>query len=265
LKKAHASQLYRYFTVTSARFGILTNGIEYQFFADLDKQNVMDDKPFLVVDMRQVSERTALQLKKFTKSVFNVDEILSSASELKYRLAIISIMNEQLKNPSEKFVRFFADQIYSGRITQTVIKDFSNIIQQAIGAFIGEKVDERLKTALESGSEQKPPEPTIEERIEPDTKIITTQEELDGYFIIKSILREIADPRRVTMRDAQSYCSVLCDDNRLKPLARMYFNRSQKYIGLFAADRDEDKIAIKDVDEIYQYADRIKEAMSRYL
>lgn len=31
LDKAHASQLYRYFSVTPARFGILTNGIQYSF------------------------------------------------------------------------------------------------------------------------------------------------------------------------------------------------------------------------------------------
>ncbi len=35
------SQLLRYFTVTEARFGILTDGITYRFFSDLDQPNVM--------------------------------------------------------------------------------------------------------------------------------------------------------------------------------------------------------------------------------
>ena len=32
----HASQLFRYFSTTPAKFGVLTNGIIYRFYTDLD-------------------------------------------------------------------------------------------------------------------------------------------------------------------------------------------------------------------------------------
>ena len=51
LNDEHASQLFRYFSVTEARFGILTNGLQYRFHSDLEKPNHMDEKPFLIIDM----------------------------------------------------------------------------------------------------------------------------------------------------------------------------------------------------------------------
>lgn len=44
----HDAQLFRYFTVTDAKFAILTNGIVYKFFTDLEEPNKMDEKPFLL-------------------------------------------------------------------------------------------------------------------------------------------------------------------------------------------------------------------------
>ncbi len=46
-----ASQLARYFSVTEARIGVLTNGIVYRFFSDLEADNVMDSEPFLEIDL----------------------------------------------------------------------------------------------------------------------------------------------------------------------------------------------------------------------
>ena len=36
LRTTHASQLYRYFSATDARFAILTNGVSYEFYSDID-------------------------------------------------------------------------------------------------------------------------------------------------------------------------------------------------------------------------------------
>lgn len=91
LDKEHASQLYRYFSVTEAKFGILTNGIIYRFFTDIDEPNKMDQKPFFELDMRNVTDTDKKELKQFTKSAFDLDSIVESASELKYK-------NEMKKN-----------------------------------------------------------------------------------------------------------------------------------------------------------------------
>ncbi|QDT99004.1 type I restriction endonuclease [Gimesia aquarii] len=122
LHKQHASQLYRYFSVTSARFAILTNGIEYEFYSDIDETNKMDSKPFFVFNMLQFEDHHINELKKFTKSAFSLEDILTTASTLKYAGAIKKILQEELKNPSEAFVRFITNQVYDGRLTQPVIE-----------------------------------------------------------------------------------------------------------------------------------------------
>ncbi|HII07162.1 MAG TPA: restriction endonuclease, partial [Methanotrichaceae archaeon] len=84
LDNEHSSQLYRYFSVTDGRFGVLTNGIIYRFYSDLEKPNKMDEKPFFELNLLDIDESLVEELKKFTKSSFDLDDILTTASELKY-------------------------------------------------------------------------------------------------------------------------------------------------------------------------------------
>src|SRR5438874_6514636 len=71
----HAAQLFRYFMVTDARIAVLTNGVDYRFFTDLEATNKMDEKPFLEVDMLDLNESVVSELKKLTKPAFNLDEL----------------------------------------------------------------------------------------------------------------------------------------------------------------------------------------------
>ena len=116
----HASQLFRYFQVTEARFGVLTNGVKYHFYSDIEKSNIMDSKPFFEINVLDLNDSQIEELKKFTKSSFNLDNILTTASELKYTKEIKRILSEQLSKPSDEFVKFFAKQVYSGLITKNV-------------------------------------------------------------------------------------------------------------------------------------------------
>lgn len=79
----HNTQLAKYYAASNARFGVLTSGIEYRFYADLEKKNIMDEKPFLVVDMLNLSDSDIEQLKKFHKSYYNEQDILCTAQELR--------------------------------------------------------------------------------------------------------------------------------------------------------------------------------------
>ena len=106
LGKVHASQLYRYFSVTEARFGVLTNGLIYWFYTDLEAPNKMDGKPFFEFNLLDIRETAVEQLKKFTKSSFDVNNILTSASELKYTREIRSILLDLMQEPSDEFVKF---------------------------------------------------------------------------------------------------------------------------------------------------------------
>ena len=70
LNNEHASQLFRYFSVTDVRFGILTNGLQYRFHSDLEKSNHMDEKPFLIIDLFLTSTRALLaQLERSSRNL----------------------------------------------------------------------------------------------------------------------------------------------------------------------------------------------------
>ena len=148
LQKEHASQLYRYFSATEARFAILTNGIDYEFYSDIDEPNKMDSKPFFSFNILQFEDHQIKELKKFTKPAFSLEDILTTASTLKYTGAIKKILDEELKNPTEEFVRFFASRIYDGRLTQQVIEQFTGIVKEARSQFINEQINDRLKSAI---------------------------------------------------------------------------------------------------------------------
>lgn len=266
LATVHASQLYRYFaTVKAVRFGILTNGIQYEFYTDLDSPNVMDQRPFFVFDMLNFQERHVRELKKFTRSSFDLDEILATASDLKYTAAMRKIISKEFENPSDDFVRFFATQVYSGRMTQNVREAFSEITRTALNRYLNDRVNERLQSALAKSVEDEvtpviEAEEEIEEEAEnsdPKRQIVTTEDEIEGFFVIKSILRETLDVKRVHMRDTKSYCGILLDDNNRKPIVRLHFNRTQKYVGVFDDDRNENRMPIDSVDDIYQYSEQI--------
>lgn len=273
LDKEHASQLYRYFTVTKARFGVLTNGILYRFFTDLEEPNKMDSKPFLEFNMLDIREQLVDELKKFSKSSFDIDQILATASELKYTKEIKRLMNEQFIDPSEEFVRFFTVKVYPGRMTQAVKEQFTGITKRALQQFVSEKISDRLKTALaeeitsssngngetlEGGNGNKPND------IPNGQLITTTQDELEGYYVVKSILRDIVDVNRVAMRDAKTYCGILLDDNNRKPICRLWFNGNQKYVGLFDQQKQEQKYPVEDINDIYAYAEQLRAAIGCY-
>jgi predicted type IV restriction endonuclease len=267
LDAQNESQLHRYFHATEARIGVLTDGIIYKFYTDLDEPNKMDNKPFLEFSVVHVDEIILGELKKFTKAAFNIDDVLSSASELKYTKIIKNLINEQLVNPSDEFVKFVLGTAYPGRITAQVKEQFIPVIAKAFQHFINDKLNDRLKSALsidvpimssnqaESGSVENADE----------NKIVTTQEELEGFYAIKSILKGVVNLSRVVHRDTQSYFGILLDDNNRKPIARLYFNGSKKYLSVFTSDKKEEKIPVATVDDIFEHKEEIIASANVYL
>jgi hypothetical protein len=261
LADAHASQLYRYFSVTDARFAVLTNGTEYWFFTDLDAPNKMDTKPFLKFSLLDLRDTVIEELKKFTKEAFDVDEILSTATQLKYTNEIKQIISNQLTDPDEDLVKFFASHVHSGKVVTAAVRDqFTKLTRLAFRQFINDQITDRLKSALEGAGDALLTETEDEE----GNKVETTLEEHEGYLIVRAILREVVDGSRVIMRDKQSYCGILLDDNNRKPLCRLHFGSKQKYIGLFDADKNEERVPIEGIEDIYNYADRLRITVGYY-
>lgn len=273
LGKIHASQLYRYFSVTEARFGVLTNGITYWFYTDLEAPNKMDEKPFFEFSLLDVKETAVEELKKFSKSFFDLDFILTTAAELKYTKEIMRLLLGQMQEPTDEFVRFFASKVYTGKITLSVREQFALLTKQAFKHLINEQINERLKTALASDTttvgsavtEVQPTSGTPNATAVPEVSqcIETTEEELEGYHIVRAILREVILPKRIALRDVQSYCGILLDDNNRKPICRLHLNGAQKYASFFDTEKEE-RVPIEGIDDLYKYAERLKAAVAKY-
>ncbi|GAA3843500.1 hypothetical protein [Amycolatopsis tucumanensis] len=80
-----------------------------------------------------------------------------------------------------------------------------------------------------------------------------------------------AGPRQVRAVGRQGHAAVpqragvLLDDNNRKPVARLWFNRSQKYLGVFDENKVETRIPIESSEDIYQHADHLRTTVRRYL
>lgn len=271
----HKSQLHRYFHVTEAKFGILTNGIQYRFYTDLQEPNKMDDKPFFEFSIDGVNDQIVVELKKFQKSNFDAQTIFETASDLRYSKEIKELLAKEMKQPSEEFVKFFASQIYSGRLTSSVKEQFALLVAKSAKELISDMISDRLKIALDSEeksrdavepiSEADPNTIQSESTETPDSGVFTTEEELQAFRIVQAILRKHIDASRICHRDTKSYMGILLDDNNRKPICRLHLNRENaKYIGLFNAGKKEERIAIDSIDDIYVHEERLLETLKRY-
>ena len=270
LSTKHANQLFRYFSVTNARIAILTNGAQYQFYTDLDAPNKMDDKPFLTLDLEELDEHVVPEIKKLTKSSFDVESVVDAAGELKYLNQIKKVLSEQFKEPDEEFVKFFTSKVYDGVQTAKVKSQFLETTTKALKQFLNDSINARLKSAIGEGVKEvvevEKQERDVEENIGDleKSKIETTDDEIEGFNIVKAILRQKIEAHRICSRDTQSYFGVLLDDNNRKPLCRLHFNAKQKYIGIIDDSKNEIRHPIETIDDIFSFTEELQNTVSLY-
>lgn len=249
LNVSHASQLFRYFATTDARVALLTNGVIYKFFSDVDTPNRMDDKPFFTFSLDQVRKQDLKTLESFTKQSFDIDRIFKEAGNLKMQSSVMKELQTEFQGPSDEFVRLIAGKVYAGRLTGQVKETFKQLIINSVSSLIRERVNERLNSALTATN------PADEDADSDDTAeaSLTTQEEVDGFNIVRAIASRLVDPKRVVMRDAKSYCAILLDDNNRKTIARLHFNSpTARYLGTFQG-KEEERVSVSEPIEIYKH------------
>lgn len=267
LNAANMSQLYRYFTTSNARIGVLTNGIQYRFYSDLEAPNKMDTKPFLELDLEDIRETMLNEVRKLGKEKFDLDRMLSTASELKYSSEIQKVLSAQYDDPDEDFVRFFYASINpGGRFIATVKEQYTALVKKAFQQFIRERVSDRLRSALQK--EDATPlkdknNDTESDVLDNNNGITTTEEELEGYQIVKAIVCRQVSPDRVFHRDTKSYMGILLDDNNRKPICRLHFNAFQKYIGIISG-KNETRMPLQRLTDIYDFTEQLVETVQSY-
>lgn len=265
---AHNSQLHRYFHVSKARFGVLTNGLNYNFYTDLEKPNIMDEKPFLTINIEDLKDNAIKILESFTKKDYHLETILDSAEALKYIKAIRKEFEKEIETPSDEMVKLLVSRFFEKPLTANRMIAFKEYTRKALTTSINDSISYRLKSALNINEKIEVPQ---EQKVNPIDdnndlpKVVTTEEEMEAFHIVKAILREKISAERIAARDTQSYFGVLLDDNNRKPLCRFHFNSANKYIELFHHGKDAgEKRLLQSLDEIYQHRSELHLTIQNY-
>jgi len=269
----HGSQLFRYFGTTSSKFAILTNGIVYQFYTDLEDRNKMDSKPFLSIDLLNLKDRDIAEISRFIKENLDVNNILNSASDLKYSQLIKEWFSKEIENPSPEFVKYILNDVYDGIKSQKIIEKFTPLVKRSILQYINDSMNSKIKSALSKEAAEDAALSSDSERSttdtlhndEPSNKINTTIEELEAYAIIKSILRTTVESSRIAYRDTESYFGILLDDNNRKWICRVHIASTVKFITVANENKKPIRYNINTIDDIYEFSKEIIESCSRYL
>lgn len=265
----HYSQLFRYFSSTEAKIAILTNGLEYMFYGDLEKPNIMDSKPFLVLNMLDLDDNALECLEKLTKDGLDVNSILLSASELKYTNLVTEWFKREFENPSDEFVKFIMSSgIYEGLKTKKATNDFKTIVKRGLVGYIGKTFNESIGVpdVVNLGTKSKG-----ENKEKEDDGIVTTEDELAGFEIVKTILSKYVDASRISYKDTKSRFNVLLDGKTTKWICYFKFNKSVFHV-IIAEDRviefnrrTRRRHSFKSLDEIWGIEDELVASLRRYL
>ncbi|MEG2839409.1 MAG: type I restriction endonuclease [Lachnospiraceae bacterium] len=259
----HGSQLFRYFGTSKAKFGILTNGIIYKFFTDLEESNKMDLSPFLEVNFLDLKDAQLNELKKFSKDSFDSVKIFSTASELKYSSLIKDYLAKELDTPSENFVKHILYYVYEGQRTQKVIEKYQPLVKKAFVSFINDIVNQKITSALSEDESDVEDKPDVSK--EENNKVSTTDEEIQAFYIIRGILAGNTSISDITYRDTESYFGILFQDNNRKPICRLNFDRKQKQILIPDENKNFTRHYIDTLEDIYTHKDVLVEVIKRYL
>ncbi len=270
IDSVHDSQLAMYLNASKAKFGILTNGVKYKFYTDLDETNKMDQTPFLEIDLLDLKEHHIAEVKKFYKENFNEENIFSTASELRFSKEIKKYFASQLNTPSDDFVRtILASGIYPGQKNQAVIEKFKPIIKKSLNDYMNEAMNEKIMAALKNNSEDSreaegdTDAPAVEAAKEID--IETTMEEIEAYYIIKSILSDTVDPKRITYKDTRSYLNILLDNNSWKWICRIVLHDHKKTLYIAGENKKEERYELSGLNDLFKYKGNLKVSLQRYL
>ena len=258
LRDAQYSQLFRYFHTCDANIGILTNGLHIWFFTDLDAPNKMDANPFFKFDLLAYDDNDLRELEKFHKSNFSIENVKAAASSLKYLRGAIGFIEKQWANPDEDFVRMVARDFYEGQLRSSVVEGMKPIVKRAFDDLFRQKALRKIDVAFDAPKEE--PLPTVEEK-----DIETTPEEMQAFMIFRAIAAEVAPMSRIFVRDAQSYCAILFDDNNRKPIARLHFNGKTKFVTVFDEAKEAARHDIAGLEDIFKLREPIKKVIAHYV
>lgn len=254
----HGGQVSRYFNATpSVRVAMITDGVKVRVFTDLQQPNIMDQNPWLSVDLLSIKPAEVDVLRRFRKADFSPGDISALAEEMVYYHAILSFVSTQLREPSEAFVRFIAGEIPGvGRVNARVVERLTPIIRKALQSAIVDHVARSFDRSAEPDPEPtpvaKPPAPapakppgesaqgTAQASTDQRAGIVTTPEELEAMKMISIWVREAIPNAPIGYRDSKTYFTIHQDNTR-KWFVRLGIEKKPMWVALRHVKQDDAK------------------------
>jgi hypothetical protein len=198
--KDDRGQLRSYFNAAmTVKMGILTDGLLWEFYADSDEPNMMDQQPFLTFDMREIgrdklNDSVVDALQTLTKSNFDPENIGAEAKRKHVYNSVLQQIASLYREPTEPFTKSLLQNADLSRVSRRVLDDYRPVIQSAFREFINQQILQRLdlpqaeapSPAIVSGSSEQPTS-KVEERPS------TTELELSVYRWVQHRLVFLVD------------------------------------------------------------------------
>ncbi|MFJ7976500.1 type I restriction endonuclease [Peribacillus sp. NPDC096379] len=199
-----APQLSRYFsTFPSVRLGILTNGIEYHFFTDLNNANIMDSKPFFIFNLTNYIEEDFDHLVKFSKNLYDYESIKNLAESLMYTQSFKSVIKEIFESPNDDFIKFVIKERFKFKVTQQFINTARPLVQKCIQESLAEIISEKFDVTTNNQATQERTT-DISEIQHDDKKTYYTTEEIESLGTFEEF-----EGVNVVLPNSESYKKLL--------------------------------------------------------
>ena len=178
-----------------------------------------------------------------------------------------AIVAREFANPSEDLVKLFGRQVYGGQFTKKVVEQFTALTKRSIASYISDQIADRLNAAMKSEEkEEAKAEAEAAPAVEEEPEIVTTALELEGFYVVKSILRDTIAADRITYKDTKDYFRITIDGKVNKGICLLRFNNEDNLrIGFWDENFKETRYKLSSVDDLYQHADKIREIAAKYI
>jgi hypothetical protein len=216
LTDKEGSQLNEYFHNTEgSKIGILTNGIEWRFYAEYLEKNKLHHNPFLVIDFSEIDDTKIEQFAQFHKNNLenHFSKILEEAQDSFFLEGFNAALTEEFLNPSEHFIKAIFARMPGKRANDT--------IKKKLGKLVNSRSIQQVLPRM------------IEEEAKNGDLVITTGEELKIYHAVKTIIinsLKKVDFSRISYRDQKNSFNILVDDNQRKLIAKITSSKNKHYI-----------------------------------
>ena len=212
--RSHGGQLARYFNATpSVPIAVVTNGVRYLFFTDLEEKNILSEQPFFQFNVFDFSANDVEVLESFGRARFDPATIRDRVEEIIYINKITGFIGEILRNPTESFTRFVLselDLVSGKKLTARLVEKFVPTIRRAIQTSLLDMATRSIRDQVIDSSQSattlisavaaapaapaSPGEPSgrisappVSTRVAAAAAVVTTPEELEAYEIVKAI------------------------------------------------------------------------------